>query len=115
MTGIIAQAVAALIAIESGGNSAAIGDNGRAVGCLQMWPIAVREANRLAGTNRWTLADRLERGKSVAMAEIILAWHYRRGVRDVAELAARWRNPKGNAPEWYRNRIKKAIKGARKT
>ena len=39
--------VEAVIWRESRGNSSAIGDNGKAVGVLQIHPIMVREANRI--------------------------------------------------------------------
>ncbi len=66
--------IPALIAVESAGRSDAIGDGGRAVGCLQIWPIMVRDVNRIAGT-AYTLADRLDREKSIQMARIYLT-HY---------------------------------------
>jgi len=113
MTGIVAMAIAALIQVESAGNPRAQGDGGRAVGILQMWPIAVAEANRIAGARRWTPADRENPDKSREMAATILGRHYRRGVRNPVDLAARWRNPKGNAPEWYRQRLRAAMEGTR--
>ena len=39
--------VDAVIYVESRGNDSAVGDNGSAVGCLQIHPIMVREVNRL--------------------------------------------------------------------
>jgi hypothetical protein len=66
--------IPALIAVESAGKTDAIGDGGRAVGCLQIWPIMVEDVNRIAGTN-YTLADRLDRKKSIEMAKIYLT-HY---------------------------------------
>ena len=107
------MAIAALIQVESAGRSGAIGDHGRAVGILQMWPVAVAEANRVAGTRRWTPADRHDPARSVEMARALLGWHYRRGVTDPVELAGRWRNPNGRAPGWYRERIRKAMEGTR--
>ncbi len=119
MTNIIIGVVAALIQIESCGNDAAVGDNGRAVGCLQLWPIAVAEANRveaIAARSQgrtptvWSVDDRTNRQASVAMAFATLRWHYLRGVTDPIELGARWRNPKGDAPEWYVNKLRKQLK-----
>ena len=43
--------VEAVIWRESRGNSSAIGDNGKAVGVLQIHPIMVREANRILAMN----------------------------------------------------------------
>ena len=113
-TNIIAQVLAALISIESGGDPAAIGDSGRAVGILQMWPIAVDEANRLAGRPLWTYADRRNAQLSLAMGSIILRHHYSRGVSDPVELAARWRNPGGNAPGWYKDKARRQLAAPRR-
>ena len=55
-----------LILIESGGNDSAVGDNGLAVGCLQIHPILVEDINRIYGTN-YTLDDRYLRSKSIEM------------------------------------------------
>ncbi len=116
---IISLIIAALVQIESGGNPTAVGDNGRAVGILQMWPIAVEEANRIEQifarreqrpARTWTLDDRLDPQKSREMCEITLLHYYRRGVTDPVKLAGRWRNPRGNAPDWYLTRVRAALK-----
>lgn len=64
----------ALIHTESKGKTDAIGDSGKAVGVLQIWPIMVREANRLAGTN-YTYDDRYDKQKSIEIFNIVQA-HY---------------------------------------
>ena len=66
--------IAALIMVESGGNDAAVGDAGLAVGCLQIHPILVEDVNRISG-RRYTLQDRRHRAKSIQMALIYLR-HY---------------------------------------
>lgn len=48
--------LAALVAVESGGNANAIGDSGQAVGVLQIHAAVVNDVNRFAGTN-YTQAD----------------------------------------------------------
>lgn len=49
-----AQLLAALIAVESGGDCNAIGDNGRSIGCLQITEPCVRDVNRIYGTTfKW--------------------------------------------------------------
>ena len=49
-----AQLLAALIAVESGNQADAIGDNGRAIGCLQIQKACLLDVNRVYGTNfRW--------------------------------------------------------------
>jgi hypothetical protein len=55
-----------LIMIESGGDDRAIGDNGIAVGCLQIHPILVEDVNRITGL-KYTLEDRYNRSKSIEM------------------------------------------------
>lgn len=45
--------VEAFVKHESNNNPQAIGDNGSAVGVLQMWPIMVREANNCLGEDRY--------------------------------------------------------------
>lgn len=71
--------LAALIAIESGGDPSAIGDGGKAVGCLQIHPVMVADCNRiLAGRGeafRYTIDDRYSEAHSRAMAVIYLR-HY---------------------------------------
>lgn len=59
--------LSAIIAVESGGDPNAVGDNGRAVGILQIHPIMVREANRILGRDEFTLADRYSPERSVAI------------------------------------------------
>jgi len=70
--------IAALIAIESGGNNNAQGQANE-YGCLQIKPIAVEDVNRilrLRGDDRvFTLEDRGDREKSVEMLRIYLG-HY---------------------------------------
>ena len=62
--------VDAVIYVESRGNDSAVGDNGKAVGCLQIHPIMVREVNRWVSTP-YTLEDRYSRAKSIEMFNII--------------------------------------------
>jgi len=118
VTNLITLVISALIAIESGGRADAVGDGGLAVGILQMWPIAVREAVRLEAiearregrqARTWTEADRLDPQASREMAEVTLRHHYRRGVTDPVQLAGRWRNPNGDAPEWYLRKARKEL------
>jgi hypothetical protein len=46
-----AALLAALIAVESGGNDLAVGDNGRAIGALQIHAGVVQDVNRRFGTS----------------------------------------------------------------
>jgi hypothetical protein len=65
----------AIIFVESRGNDSAIGDRGKAVGCLQIQPICVREVNRILRKHksnvRYSLQDRYSRAKSIQMFNII--------------------------------------------
>jgi len=66
-----------LIQVESGGNNSAIGDNGNAVGCLQIWKIVVDDCNRIQKQEVFEYKDRLSRPRSIRMAQIYLD-HYGR-------------------------------------
>ncbi|HZJ82126.1 MAG TPA: hypothetical protein VFC95_05500 [Guyparkeria sp.] len=112
MNTIVSIALAAILATESSGykpENVPVRDGGRAVGMYQMWPCAVVEANRIVGRELWTLDDRWNPQLSRAMCKVTLEWHYKRGVTDPVELACRWRNPQGNAPEWHKAKIRKAV------
>ena len=69
----------AIIYVESRGNDSAIGDRGKAVGCLQIQPICIREVNRILRKRksnvRYSLQDRYNRIKSIQIFEIITE-HY---------------------------------------
>jgi hypothetical protein len=116
MTNLITTVMLAVLTIETGGEPEAtrdtvVRDGGLAVGIAQIHPIAVQEANRLYGRERWTLADRTNRVESLAMLRITLAWHYRRGVRDPVDLACRWNRPGGQLNPDYRRKVE-AVLGA---
>ena len=69
----ILHLVILLAGIESGGNpNPPPGDNGRAIGVLQIHKIMVREANRTTAPGRFTYADRRDVIKSHAMAMAFL-------------------------------------------
>jgi hypothetical protein len=64
--------LAALLAVESGGNDLAIGDHGRAIGALQIHAAVVVDVNRHHGT-RYRHADMHDRTKAVRVASLYLA------------------------------------------
>jgi hypothetical protein len=66
-----AALLAALLAVESGGNDLAIGDNGRARGALQIHAAVVEDVNRRHGT-RYTHRDMHDRAKAVRVCELYL-------------------------------------------
>ena len=63
--------LAALLAVESGGNDRAVGDNGRAIGALQIHASVVADVNRHHGT-RYTHAGMVRRADAVAVATLYL-------------------------------------------
>lgn len=71
----VALLLAAIIAVESGGNCNAYNKNENAAGCMQIRPIFVKDINRILGKERFTLADRYDKRKSKQMAMIFWS-HY---------------------------------------
>ena len=67
--------VEAVIQVESSGNDSAYNEKEKAVGCLQIRPIMVREVNRVLRRNdimfRYTMEDRWDREMSIEMFEIM--------------------------------------------
>lgn len=63
--------LAALLAVESGGNDKAIGDHGRALGALQIHAAVVADVNRIHGT-RYTHREMHDRAKAVRVASLYL-------------------------------------------
>jgi hypothetical protein len=110
MEAVVDRVVDALVPAEGFADNDTVGDEGRAVGTLQMWDDAVAEANRIVGRELWTSEDRKDPALARAMAKVTLSFHYRRGVTDPVELGAKWRNPYGKeAPEWYKAKLRKAL------
>jgi type IV pilus biogenesis protein CpaD/CtpE len=103
--------VKAVEQVESGGKTNAIGDGGKAVGCLQIHPILVKDVNRILGKQKYTLKDRKNRQKSREMFKIYVN-HYAKGKSD--EVKARMWNggPKGHkkkATLKYWKKVKKEL------
>ena len=90
--------VHAMINVESLGNDSAFCASEKAVGCLQIRPIMLREVNRLlrksGSDKRFSLADRWSREKSI---EIFDTWRSLSHPDDSDEVVARCWNggPKG--------------------
>ena len=74
MEALIAILIPLLIQIESGGRVDAVGDNGAAVGILQIHKILVDDVNRIWDTD-YTYNDRQDARKSAEMC-ILYLWHY---------------------------------------
>lgn len=63
--------IKAIMYVESRGNTKAHNISEDAVGCLQIRPIMLREVNRLLGYNKYKLADRWSKAKSIEMFNVI--------------------------------------------
>ncbi len=76
--------IPALMQVESCGVLDAIGDDGEAVGCLQIHKIVVDDVNRIlarAGKEyTFTYEDRYDYAKSVMMCEIFLDYYFEKYV-----------------------------------
>jgi soluble lytic murein transglycosylase-like protein len=100
--------IAAIIQVESGGDTLAYNSKEDAVGCLQIRPIMVREVNRLLGEDKYTLKDRWNKAKSIEMFNVLRS--HLKGASD-EQIARTWNggyNGK-NIPETlqYWNKVKK--------
>jgi hypothetical protein len=107
----ISNLISALIIVESSGNDLAIGDNGRAIGPLQIHRGVVLDVNRITGSNyRWQ--QMTNRVQARAVCEAYLK-HYGRG-KTTEEQARIWNGgPTGDsksATVAYWAKVKKAIK-----
>ena len=96
--------IQALIQVESSGNDSAIGDGTKAVGCLQLHPSYVTDANRILGRKRWTLKDRLSRVESVEMFRVV-AMHYARHYKDFSAQGMARRHNGGPRAHKYKSTL----------
>lgn len=100
----------AICLVESNNSPTAVGDDGRAVGIAQIWPILVDDVNRIAGTS-YTYEDRWSVAKSGEMFRIY-SEHYASHHNDHSPegIARRWNGgPDGHTqtatePYWARVR-----------
>jgi len=103
--------ISALMIVESSNNDMAIGDQGRAIGCLQIHKAVVLDVNRITGSH-YRHQDMTNRVAARAVCEAYLK-HYGRGAT-IEQLARRWNGgPAGDrksATEAYWAKVKKAIK-----
>ena len=102
--------ITALITVESSGNDQAIGDNGRALGPLQIHRGVVLDVNRITGSHyRWE--SMTNRAQARAVCEAYLT-HYGRGA-STEQLARTWNGgPTGDrktATVTYWGKVKKQI------
>lgn len=102
-----ARLLNALIWVESSRNEKAVGDNGKAVGLLQLHKIYVDDVNRILGKKKYSYADRWNPQKSVEMAVVYLKHYGRRyerltGKKASYEVLARIHN--GGPDGWEKNK-----------
>ena len=107
----ISNLISALIIVESSGNDMAIGDNGKAIGPLQIHKAVVLDVNRITGSHyQWQ--QMTNRAQARAVCEAYLK-HYGRGA-STEQLARRWNGgPSGDrkkATEAYWAKVKKHLK-----
>jgi len=62
----------ALVQVESNGNPRAVGDKGRALGCLQIWQVVVTDVNEVSRV-KYTHADAFDPVKARAICRAYLA------------------------------------------
>lgn len=74
MISIPAVLFTALIAVESGGDDRAIGDDGRAFGCLQITAAVLQDVERITG-KRYTQRDCCLRPVAIRIAKTYLAFY----------------------------------------
>ena len=105
----------AIVAVESGGNCLAVGDNGKAVGPAQVWAITVRDVNRILGKPVFRMEDRFSLAKSKQMFDIYTT-HYgkRYGIPITDEIRAKvWNGgpdgPKKQATNKYWQKVKSKL------
>lgn len=105
--------LAAMIAVESGGDCRAIGDGGRSIGILQISKAVVEDVNRLYKTHYVWPNDCFDRRKSVEICVAYLT-HYGRGSKSLEKHARIWvGGPRGHrmpATRDYWHKVKAQIK-----
>jgi len=104
--------ITALMIVESSGNDQAIGDNGRALGPLQIHRGVVLDVNRFTGSN-YRHQDMTNRAAARAVCQAYLE-HYGRG-KSLEEQARIWNGgPQGDkkktATEGYWLKVQKHLK-----
>jgi len=103
--------ISALMIVESSNNDLAIGDQGRAIGCLQIHKAVVLDVNRFTGSHyRWEAMTNRVQARAVCEAYLT---HYGKGCT-TEQLARRWNGgPTGDrksATEAYWAKVKKQLK-----
>jgi hypothetical protein len=103
--------ISALMIVESSNNDLAIGDQGRAIGCLQIHKAVVLDVNRITGSHyRWEAMTNRVQARAVCAAYLT---HYGKG-KTTEEQARIWNGgPQGHhkkqATEAYWNKVRKHL------
>lgn len=111
--------IQAMIMVESRGNDSAYHKGEKAVGCLQIRPIMVREVNRILGIQKseleYALEDRWSREKSIEIFHIVNSYHNKNNTYEA--IARSWNGgpawaQKSNTKKYWRkvNRQLKKLK-----
>ena len=107
----LSNLISALIIVESSNNDLAVGDQGKAIGCLQIHKAVVLDVNRITGSN-YRHQDMTNRAQARAVCQAYLE-HYGKGA-STEQLARRWNGgPAGDrksATEAYWAKVKKHLK-----
>ena len=108
----LSNLITALIAVESSGNDMAIGDNGRAIGPLQIHRAVVLDVNKFTGSHyQWQQMTNRAQARAVCQAYLE---HYGKNCT-TEQLARKWNGggPSGDkkkATEAYWAKVKKHLK-----
>ena len=107
----LSNLITALIAVESSGNDMAVGDQGRAIGCLQIHRAVVLDVNRITGSH-YKHSEMTNRVAARAVCEAYLE-HYGKNC-STEQLARIWNGgPTGDKKQatlGYWNKVSKHIK-----
>lgn len=118
MTDILNLLIPILMVVESGNDPNAVGDNGRAVGVLQIHPEVVEDVNRIY-KKTYTLEDRLNVEKSQEICRLYLEFYSRYFKYPSAKtMACIWNGgpmgPKKESTQKYWFKVRLAILKSRK-
>jgi len=105
----IAQLILAIIQVESGDNVMAVGDNGKAYGCMQIHAAYVEDVNRIWNT-RFVHEDAFDKTSSIEMF-LIYTGHYATKMEDKLDRKATFedlaRIHNGGPNGWQKEATKK--------
>ncbi len=83
----IIKLIPILMIIESGGNCEKVGDNGQAIGCLQIHKCIIDDLNCLTGYKIYNYEDRWDKEKSIMMCRVYLEYYGRKYEKETGKKA----------------------------